>query len=184
LLHRRIEAHALRAHLGRHFGVAPSSVNAEVIGEHGTASVFLWSSAPIADNSVEALVDQSTETKRRIEEAVRHANITIIEGIGVSQYGTGIVSAPRRGGSQGREGYSSGVKPSSGIWGEPFSAIGIGAAGVERLLMPQMSGEEEAALHASPQHIANTSGRLRQWSIGDQNRSTYAPGSARAKPRH
>ena len=38
----------------------------------------------------------------------------------------------------------------------------IEAAGSERVLIPQMSGEEEAALHASAQHIANASGRLRQ----------------------
>jgi hypothetical protein len=38
----------------------------------------------------------------------------------------------------------------------------IGAAGVERDLMPQMSGEEEAALHASAGHIAGASARLMQ----------------------
>jgi L-lactate dehydrogenase len=38
----------------------------------------------------------------------------------------------------------------------------IGAAGVERVLMPQMSRQEEAALRASAQHIADASARLKQ----------------------
>src|ERR1700732_1244038 len=37
-----------RVHLGRHFGVAPAGVEAQVIGDHGTSQVFLWSSARIA----------------------------------------------------------------------------------------------------------------------------------------
>src|SRR6266446_7759026 len=68
-----------------------SPVRKRVIGEHGTASVSLWFSARIADNSVEALIDRSI--KRPIEQDARYANITIIEGIGASQYGNGIVSA-------------------------------------------------------------------------------------------
>lgn len=64
-----------------------------MIGEHGTGSVFLWSSARIGGNSVEALIDRSMETKRWLEQDVRHPNITIIEGTEASQYGIGIVSA-------------------------------------------------------------------------------------------
>jgi L-lactate dehydrogenase len=36
-----------RVHLGRHFGVDPADVEAQVIGDHGTSQVFLWSSARI-----------------------------------------------------------------------------------------------------------------------------------------
>ena len=32
-----------RVHLGRHFGVDPAQVEAQMIGDHGTAQVFLWS---------------------------------------------------------------------------------------------------------------------------------------------
>src|SRR3954463_5019048 len=38
----------LRAHIGRRPGVAPRSVEALVVGEHGTSQVYLWSSARIA----------------------------------------------------------------------------------------------------------------------------------------
>ena len=37
-----------RLHLGAHFGVDPADVEAQVIGDHGTSQVFLWSSARIA----------------------------------------------------------------------------------------------------------------------------------------
>ena len=37
-----------KVHLARHFGVDAGSVEAQVIGDHGTSQVFLWSSARIA----------------------------------------------------------------------------------------------------------------------------------------
>jgi L-lactate dehydrogenase len=37
-----------RVHLGKHFDVDPAHVEAQVIGDHGTSQVFLWSSARIA----------------------------------------------------------------------------------------------------------------------------------------
>jgi L-lactate dehydrogenase len=152
-----------RTHLGHHFGVAPSSVDGTVIGEHGTASVFLWSSARIAENSVEILIDRSIATKSRIEQDVRHANITIIEGIGASQYGIGIVSARLAEAVLADEKAVLPVSSPQAAFGVSLSLPSvIGAAGVERVLMPQMNEEEEAALRASAQHIANASARLRQ----------------------
>jgi L-lactate dehydrogenase len=86
-----------RVHLGRHFGVDPAHVEAQVIGDHGTAQVFLWSSARIAGVPVTALLKERGEklddVRERLEKDVRFANISIIEGLGASQYGIGIVSA-------------------------------------------------------------------------------------------
>jgi L-lactate dehydrogenase len=86
-----------RVHLGRHFGVDPAHVEAQVIGDHGTAQVFLWSSARIAGVPVTALLKERGEKLddvcERLEKDVRFANISIIEGLGASQYGIGIVSA-------------------------------------------------------------------------------------------
>jgi L-lactate dehydrogenase len=42
-----------RLHLGSHFGVNPANVEAQVIGDHGTSEVFLWSSARIAGVALE-----------------------------------------------------------------------------------------------------------------------------------
>jgi L-lactate dehydrogenase len=86
-----------RVHLGKHFGVDPADVEAQVIGDHGTSQVFLWSSARIAGVPVKALLQQRGEklddVRRQLENDVRYANITIIEGHDASQYGIGIVSA-------------------------------------------------------------------------------------------
>ena len=86
-----------RVHLAEHFGVDANQVEAQVIGEHGVSQVFLWSSARIAGVSIGKLIEQRRETfekvRKQIEDSVRYANITIIEGNDASQFGIGIVSA-------------------------------------------------------------------------------------------
>lgn len=85
-----------RFHLARRLGVEPGSVEANVLGEHGTSEVFVWSSARAGGVPVfDALKDSDhgrEELRGSIERDVRYANITIIEGIGASQYGIGMVA--------------------------------------------------------------------------------------------
>jgi L-lactate dehydrogenase len=92
-----IDTMRFKVHLGQHFGVDPRDVEAQVIGDHGTSAVFLWSSARIGGVPVEALLKKRGETlkglRSQLEKDVRYANITIIEGHDASQYGIGIVSA-------------------------------------------------------------------------------------------
>ena len=92
-----LDSQRFRVHLGKHFGVDPAHVEAQVIGDHGTSQVFLWSSARIGGVPVRTLAEQRgerlSELREKIEKDVRYANITIIEGHGASQYGIGIVSA-------------------------------------------------------------------------------------------
>ena len=86
-----------RVHLGTHFGVDPINIEAQVIGDHGTSQVFLWSSARVAGVPLTKLLQDRDENlsavRTKIENDVRYANITIIEGHDASQYGIGIVSA-------------------------------------------------------------------------------------------
>jgi L-lactate dehydrogenase len=86
-----------RVHLGKHFGVDPRHVEAQVIGDHGTSRVFLWSSARIAGVPLGTLLKERGEKlddlRTELEKDVRYANIIIIEGHEASQYGIGIVSA-------------------------------------------------------------------------------------------
>jgi len=86
-----------RVHLGKHFNVDPAHVEAQVIGDHGTSQVFLWSSSRIAGVPVTALLKERGEklddVRAQLENDVRYANITIIEGHDASQYGIGILSA-------------------------------------------------------------------------------------------
>ena len=90
-----LDSQRFRVHLGKHFGVDPAHVEAQVIGDHGTSQVFLWSSARIGGvwTLAEQRGERLSELREKIEKDVRYANITIIEGHGASQYGIGIVSA-------------------------------------------------------------------------------------------
>jgi malate/lactate dehydrogenase len=84
-------------HLAERFAVSPACIEANVVGEHGTSSVFLWSSARIGGMGVaDALAKRGSgfdAFRREVEQDVRYANIMIIEGLGASQYGVGMVAA-------------------------------------------------------------------------------------------
>jgi L-lactate dehydrogenase len=77
-----------RVHLAERFAVSPACVEANVVGEHGTSSVFLWSSARIGGMGVaDALAKRGSgfdAFRREVEQDVRYANITIIEGLGAA----------------------------------------------------------------------------------------------------
>jgi len=91
-----LDSQRFRVHLGKHFGVDPAHVEAQVIGDHGTAQVFLWSSARVGGVPIAALLQKRGEMladlREKVEKEVRYANITIIEGHSASQYGIGIVA--------------------------------------------------------------------------------------------
>jgi L-lactate dehydrogenase len=87
-----------RVHLGRRLKVAPTDIEAQVLGEHGTSQIFHWSCArvggvPILDALGQCGPQHDDDFRAKIENEVRYANITIIEGIGASQYGIGMVCA-------------------------------------------------------------------------------------------
>jgi L-lactate dehydrogenase len=86
-----------RFHLARRLKVSPAFIEAQIVGEHGTSQVFLWSSARIAGMPAIAALDRhgesSDEFRRQVEDEVRYANIAIIEGTGASQLGIGMATA-------------------------------------------------------------------------------------------
>jgi L-lactate dehydrogenase len=87
-----------RVHLGRRLKISPTDIEAQVLGEHGTSQVFHWSAArvggvPISDALGQRELTRDDNIRATIENEVRYANITIIEGIGASQYGIGMVCA-------------------------------------------------------------------------------------------
>ncbi len=92
-----IDTLRFRTHIAERLGVNPDSVYAMVIGEHGTSEVFLWSSIRVGglsfDQACAVVGLQAAEVRQSIEDDVRYANITIIEGNNASQYGIGIVCA-------------------------------------------------------------------------------------------
>jgi L-lactate dehydrogenase len=83
-----------RALLGEHLGVAPQSVHAYVMGEHGDSEVLVWSSAkvggmPLLDFAERSGRPISKDIQSRIDDGVRRAAYRIIEGKGATYYGIG-----------------------------------------------------------------------------------------------
>jgi L-lactate dehydrogenase len=133
-----------RHHLARHLGVRTQVVEAQVVGEHGTSQVFLWSSARAAGKPV------TDVPRERIEQEVRFANIAIIEGIGASQYGIGMVCARIAEIVSRDERAVIPVGAFNPAYGVTLSLPSVvGRSGVERILEPAMSGEEKQALQRS-----------------------------------
>jgi L-lactate dehydrogenase len=157
-----------RVHLGRHLGVHPASIDAQVIGEHGTTEVLLWSSARVAGVPVLDALAQHGEPppagtsgrrdapaspgdlRSAVEHEVRYANISIIEGIGASQYGIGVVSARIAEMILRDEQTVTPIGAYQPAYGITFSLPGVvGADGVGRRWEPPMSDDERAALQRS-----------------------------------
>lgn len=83
-----------RTLLGRHLGIAPQSVHAYVLGEHGDSEVLAWSAAragsvPIRSFAVQVGAPLTDDLIARIDSGVRNAAYTIINGKGATWYGIG-----------------------------------------------------------------------------------------------
>ncbi len=135
-----------RFHLGQKLGVDPKSVEAQVVGEHGTSQVYLWSTARVGGTPFA----QPDALRREVEEEVRFANISIIEGIGASQLGIGVAAA-RIVEMIGRD--ERAVIP-IGSYQEAFGATlslpsRLGRDGAAEVLMPTLSEDEARALDES-----------------------------------
>jgi L-lactate dehydrogenase len=149
-----LDSQRFRVHVGKHFGVDPAHVEAQVIGDHGTAQVFLWSSARVGGVPIAALLkrrgEQLADFRETVEKEVRYANITIIEGHNASQYSIGIVA----------------VRIAEMICNDERAVIPIGSfqrkfgvtlslpsvvgrGGIVEVLEPDLSDEEHAALQRS-----------------------------------
>jgi L-lactate dehydrogenase len=150
-----------RLHVGERLGVGPGVVDANVVGEHGTSSVFLWSSARVGGMPVRDLLDRHRIEfdgfRKAVEQDVRFANITIIEGIGASQYGIGMVSA-RVAEVILRD--ERAVFPAGSYnprFGTTVSLPSIvGRQGVIEVLEPAMSDEEKQGLELSAARLRET----------------------------
>ncbi len=149
-----IDSLRLRVHIAQRLGVDPACVDAMVVGEHGKSSVTLWSSATVAGVPVADLLSEADQplgdVQAEIEEEVSNANITIIEGIGASQYGIGIVSARLTEAVLRDEGF---VFP-AGSYQEQYGVTlslptVIGRQGVARTLPPKMTEQERDGLERS-----------------------------------
>jgi L-lactate dehydrogenase len=154
-----------RFHLARRLGVNPTSVDAHILGEHGTSEVFVWSSARVAGVPALEFLGKSTQDRekycRDIEQEVRYANITIIEGIGASQHGIGMVSARIAEIVLRDERLVIPIGCYNPRYGVTLSMPSVvGREGVLRMLEPEMSDSEQKALQRSAETLKAASARM------------------------
>lgn len=152
-----------RALLGENLRVAPQSVHAFVLGEHGDSEVLVWSGATVGGVPLRDFAEQSgcalTESaKQQIDEGVRRAAYRIIEGKGATYYGIGAGLARIAQALHNDERVvltlSILTEAIEGLEGVSFSLPRVvGAAGVLATLRTELSAEEKTALLRSGQII-------------------------------
>jgi L-lactate dehydrogenase len=152
-----------RLQIARKLDCDPNSVDAMVIGEHGTSQVYVWSSSQIGGESVlsyaarkhAGVADFTVDKfKSEIEANVKFANIKIIEGTGASQHGIGIATARLVEAMLRDEGRIFPV----GVFQEEFSLtlslpVAVGRGWVSKPFVPALSEAETAGLAASAEAI-------------------------------
>jgi L-lactate dehydrogenase len=153
-----LDSQRFRVHLGKYFGVDAASVEAQVIGDHGTSQVFLWSSARIGGVPLSALLRTRNERldalREKLEQEVRYANITIIEGHDASQYGIGIVSARIAEMILNDERTVIPIGRYHADFGVTLSLPSlVGRSGVIEVFMPEMSEQEHDGLRHSAETL-------------------------------
>lgn len=156
----------LRVHLASALGLDPAGVEAQILGEHGTSEVFVWSGARIAGIPLDAVLAErglEPETFRaEIERAVRYANITIIEGNQASQYGIGMVSARLAEMVLRDERTAIPVGVYSERYGVTLSLPAVlGSGGARDILAPLLAPAESRALDKSAEALRQAVARIR-----------------------
>lgn len=159
-----------RVLLGEYLGIAPSSVHAYVLGEHGDSEVAVWSSAMAGNVPVEAFAAQTGKaltagTRETITEAVRNAAYAIISGKGSTYYGIGAglarIAEAVRGDERAVLSVSTMTGHVEGVAHVPLSLPRIvGAEGVTAELRPDLDEAERAALRKSAETIAGLKGAI------------------------
>jgi len=158
-----------RFHLARHLNVDPASVEAQVVGEHGTSEVLLWSSARVAGVPIFDALTQNhldyEKLRQTIEHEVRYANITIIEGNQASQFGIGMAAARVAEMVLRDERAVVPIGSFNPKYGVTLSLPSVvGREGVVQIMEPEMSEEERQGLARSADALRKALAR-----VGDQH---------------
>ncbi len=150
--------------LGEHLSISPQSVHAYVIGEHGDSEVLCWSGATVSGVPVAEFANQignplTDAVRSRIDDGVRNAAYSIIDGKGATWFGIGASIARV---VRAIENDEHAVLTVSKVEND-VEGIGRVAASLPRIvcrkgafetLMPKMTDDEHAALKRSALIIA------------------------------
>ncbi|SIS52553.1 L-lactate dehydrogenase [Phaeovulum vinaykumarii] len=158
--------------VGQHLGIAPQSVHAYVLGEHGDSEVLAWSAAragatPLAGFAAQVGAPITADVRARIDAGVRGAAETIIRGKGATWYGigAGLARLVRAIAADERAVLSVSMRMPevAGVTDVALSVPRIvGAHGVEADLFPDLSPEETAALARSAMILRDTARQIEQ----------------------
>lgn len=159
-----------RALLGEHLGVAPQSVHAYVLGEHGDSEVLVWSSAKVGGVSLETIARQRGVTleaaeQARIDDGVRRAAYRIIEGKKATYFGIGAGLARLAEAVRDDERVVMTVSSAQGTL-QGFDGVClalpriISAEGVSATLIPSLSAQEQSALERSAAVLQEAAAQL------------------------
>jgi L-lactate dehydrogenase len=156
-----------RFHLAQHLNVDPAYVEAQVVGEHGTSEVLLWSSARIAGvPAKDALTHNGLDyekVRQSIEHEVRYANISIIEGNQASQFGIGMAAARITEMVLRDERAVVPIGSFNRACGVTLSLPSVlGQEGVIQIMEPAMSEQERLALERSAETLRKVLDRMLQ----------------------
>jgi L-lactate dehydrogenase len=154
-----------RTHVARKLEVSPDSVEAQILGEHGTSEVFVWSGVRVAGVPLSDLLrqrgDDEASFRQDVEQEVRYANIAIIEGNDASQYGIGIVCARIAEAVLRDEGLAVPIGAFSPEHGLTLSLPGvIGRRGLRAFYPPQLSARERELFDRSVAALRKAGARL------------------------
>ncbi|MFW5906121.1 MAG: L-lactate dehydrogenase, partial [Desulfobia sp.] len=159
-----------RSLIGEHIKVAPRSVHAYVLGEHGDSEVLAWSGVRVGGVPLYKFAAQvnrpvTGKVKENIDKGVRRAAYRIIEGKGATYYGIGaglarIVQAVRddEGAVFTVASLTTRIKELQGVC---FSVPRlVGGNGIEAELWPELTETEYEALSESAKVVREASGEL------------------------
>ena len=156
-----------RTLLAEHLGLAPHSVHAYVLGEHGDSEVLAWSSGKIGGVPVIEFAEQigrriTDDVKARIDDGVRRAAYRIIEGKGATYYGIGAGIARIAKAIRDDEGAVLTLSNIEGLNGVSLSLPRVlKAKGIETTIQPMLSNEEEKALNRSAEILREAAAELK-----------------------
>jgi L-lactate dehydrogenase len=159
-----------RTLLAEYLRVAPQSVHAFVVGEHGDSEVLVWSSAQVGGVDLEAFAQArgralTPDDRLRIDEGVRRAAYRIIEGKGATYYGIGAglarLTRAVLGDEKGVFTVSLFTPEVEGVEEVALSLPRIlGARGVEATVYPRLNEEERQALRRSAEILKGAASAL------------------------
>jgi L-lactate dehydrogenase len=144
-----------RTLLAEHLNIAPHSVHAYVLGEHGDSEVLAWSSGKVGGVNVDEFAAQigrplTEKDKERIDDSVRYAAYRIIEGKGATCYGIGAGIARIARAIRDDEGAVLTLSNSEGFGGVSLSLPRVlNSRGIETTIEPMLSTVEGDALKKS-----------------------------------